>query len=305
MTRRKLCRLSSSEVIKAYSSLLDVSYYFDEIEYIELTEDCSGLLQWLPSVCGDESFYKKLSIKVDNYYPSFKAEYLLAAKYIEDGSSVLEIGCGDGAFGEKLTNSYWFGVDINSAAILKAKQKGLDCEVANIFEDKLNFNIQFSPDYVCSFQMIEHLKDPSALFKAAKRFMTQHSTLIIGYPAHDSLLGKLANSMTPLNLPPHHQTWWTDRAIRDYAESFGFVLIRLEHCSLDQFHAKWFLNTLLTELVVNRLKWARRFPICKQIGTKIASILSALLYSSEVMNDERYGFRGQSCIAVYKLRQSI
>lgn len=112
------------------------------------------------------------------------ARYVFCKKFAPKNGLILDFGCGCG-YGTYLLarNSFAIGVDINREAIEFARRnyKGnLQFIVGGIdqlkkFEDK-------SFDLVCSFEVIEHLDEPSQFFGEAKRILKKGGHLILSTP---------------------------------------------------------------------------------------------------------------------------
>lgn len=300
MTRSIVHEISTQRLIQLYRSAgIDVSKYFSGIEKLVLNENSSGLLSWHPTVVGDSEFYAQLSVLIPFYYPHDKPEFSVALDLIPAGSEVLEVGCGEGRFGSLLASEKWFGVDINEQAIQHAAAKGLRCLVWNFLQDEIERLPQQEFPFICSFQMIEHLPDPGCLFAFACQHLAPGGRLILGAPAMDSLLGK--NPMSILNLPPHHQTWWTDRALCTYPEQFGFVCEDIIHVPLDFAHHRAYVSTLLRDLLVKRVSHLPHFlsDWINTLSSKPIGLLTKLLVK-EGSIDPIFGARGQSVVAVYR-----
>lgn len=212
--------ISAKEIISAYKNIVDISSYFRNVESLSLLEDETGLLQWHPTILGDATFYEEVSSAIHPYYPSEKTEYDKAFDLIHHHRYILEIGCGEGHFGTLFKREQWYGVDINKRAINRAVEKGLNCQVWDAFNDSVEDLHCSHPNVICSFQTIEHLANPGCLFEAANRLLSEDGLLLVGAPSHDSILGMAPYSA--LNLPPHHQTWWTDTALESYPRQYGF-----------------------------------------------------------------------------------
>ncbi|MFN9630893.1 MAG: class I SAM-dependent methyltransferase [Cyanobacteriota bacterium] len=300
MTTTDRQQISAEKIIRLYQDVgIDVSYFFQDIDCLHLEEDPSGLLRWTPTVVGDSLFYAHLSSVIPHYYPENKPEFQAALEFILPGNQVLEVGCGDGRFGSLLPPDQWYGVDINKTAIQTALAKGLNCRTWNFLQDDISELPREKFPVICSFQMIEHLPDPGCLFAFASRHLEDDGHLIIGAPAMDSLLGK--NPMSMLNLPPHHQTWWPDKALRLYPEKFGFKCKNLVHVPLDFTHHRAYINTLIRDLLAKRIS---HFPpfLASWINTLSAKPISAFtkMLVKEGSIDPIFGARGQSVIAVYR-----
>lgn len=65
---------------------------------------------------------------------------------------------------------------------------------------------------------------------------------MIAVPAEDSFLAIAPNS--PLNMPPHHVTRWTDRALTHLAYSEGLQRTDIWHEPVASFHKEWHATTL-------------------------------------------------------------
>jgi SAM-dependent methyltransferase len=300
MTLSPVQEISAKKLILLYRNAgIDVRKYFTGTDRLVLNEDASGLLSWAPTVLGDSDFYAQLSSAIHHYYPHDKPEFTVALDLIPPGSEVLEVGCGEGRFGSLLASDKWFGVDINEQAIRHAKEKGLHCCAWNFLRDDIEALPQHQFPYICSFQVIEHLPDPGCLFAFAYRHLAPDGRLILGAPAMDSLLGK--NPMSILNLPPHHQTWWTDRALRTYPKQFGFACEDLVHVPLDFAHHRAYINTLLKDLLAKRISSLPPFLSCwiSTFSSKPIGLLTKLLVKEGAI-DPIFGARGQSVVAVYR-----
>lgn len=300
MNSKPLITLSATELINIYGNLLDIKSYLENVDSVSLHEEANGLLQWFPTILGDSKFYELLSSGVTHYYPIHKQEFVEALKLINGSSFVLEFGCGQGSFGQLLSPDRWFGVDINRKAIETAKAKGLRCQLWDLHIDSLDDLPVSGPDVVCSFQTIEHMADPSQLFRVAAKLLGPNGTLIIGAPSHDSILGM--HPLNPLNLPPHHQTWWTDRALISFPLQFGFQCSDLIHCPVDKFHQKWVVSSLLRD--ASSACFCKMSYLKKRVMFRIRELIlrTYFAYFFDEVNDidSRYGLRGQSVLAVYK-----
>ena len=295
----------SAEIINQYEKIgVDVKSYFSGIDEIKLQLDNhTNLMQWMPSVVGDGNFYAELSERIRNYYPLIKDEYTKALQLIPDNFSVLEIGCGEGAFGQLCGSDRWYGVDINQQAIDRAHSKGLQCQAWNIFASG---SLGCAPDFnhfqlICSFQTLEHFADPAKFFEVLKLCMSPGQQLLIAVPSHDSLLG--IHPYTTLNLPPHHQSLWTDRALRVFPEKFGFRLEQLIHCNVDQIHTRWYVQEFLRSLVPSSIQLPRTLlgRIKRRLVAEIIHLFVSKIIDVDKPIDPRLGARGQSVLALYSL----
>lgn len=187
-----------------------------------------------PARAGDGDFYAQLQ-RHDWYYQDDKPEYPAAAAHVADGSSVLEVGCGKGAFRAWLPASVRYtGLEFNDAAIARARAAGLDVRKEPV-EAHAAAGARY--DVVCSFQVLEHVEQPGSFFAACADALKPGGTLIVAVPAQDSFLAVAANA--PLNMPPHHLTRWSDAALRQLARRAGLTDVALWHEPVAPFHREW------------------------------------------------------------------
>lgn len=102
---------------------------------------------------------------------------------IEDGSSVLDVGCNSGEFMKILIDSgrniTVKGVDVSDVAIEAAKKKGLD--VIKGDGEKLPFPDE-SFDYVVLMEVLSHVHDPKKVLQEVKRVLKQKGVLLGSCP---------------------------------------------------------------------------------------------------------------------------
>ncbi len=218
---------------------VDVERFLSGIEYFDLLESSNGLLSWSPLVPADGLFYEQLS-HCKWYYEKEKEEFKFAKPFVF-GKSLLEIGCGSGFFADIAECSYYVGLELNKKAARVAMDKGHHVMCLSFAEYAESHPESF--DVVCSFQLLEHLVDPSEYFRASFRLLKPGGILITSVPSHDSFVGCLNENI--LNTPPHHLTCWKDETLRSFPSSFGYECMGIHHLALDKEHHKWFLSCLL------------------------------------------------------------
>lgn len=100
---------------------------------------------------------------------------------------ILDIGCGEGEFLEICQNTglACFGVDISSYALKKAKSKikGELLQV-DVEREKLPYSDNFF-EAITSFDLLEHLKDPSLFLTEVRRILKRDGVLFLTTPNGD------------------------------------------------------------------------------------------------------------------------
>jgi SAM-dependent methyltransferase len=219
---KDLCRL----YILDYG--VDVSRHFsgiDQLGYYECKE--SGVNYFYPFCPADERCYNHLS-KLPWYYSSDKEEYRYISAKICQGSSVLDVGCGVGGFMAALPNCRFVGLETSSAAVSAGRSKGVPIFPISVKDHALDHADAY--DVVTAFQVLEHVTDPIEFLRDMVSCARPGGRVVVSVPAEDGALGACVNYT--LNLPPHHLTRWTDRALTFTLKMVGLTEINLQHLPL-------------------------------------------------------------------------
>ncbi|HTE41399.1 MAG TPA: class I SAM-dependent methyltransferase [Steroidobacteraceae bacterium] len=199
----------------------------ESIEY-RLCGTCDLRFYW-PQYVGDASFYEHLQ-KLPGYYMDEKGEYAIANRHIPrrgDASPlrILEIGAGRGQFRRYVPGDAYVGLEFNPGGIAAAARDGIDLRCEYI-EQHAQSNAE-SYDVVCSFQVLEHVPNPQTFIESALKCLKPDGTLVLSVPAEDSFLA--GSIWDLLNMPPHHQTRWSDAALTQLSVQFHMEPIALVH----------------------------------------------------------------------------
>jgi SAM-dependent methyltransferase len=240
----------TSDLSRLYRSRgIDVESYFQGTPLISRLQcEICDLVFFSPPCAGDDSFYEQLQ-KFSWYYQDSKPEYEYARQYVQENQSVLEVGCGKGAFRSFLPElTRYVGLEFNDVAVRKANDAGLNVRKQSIEQHAASHAQNY--DVICSFQVLEHVPSPNTFVHACVKALAPNGILIIAVPAEDSFLSLAANA--PLNLPPHHVLRWTDRALRHLAERENLSVTELWHEPIASYHRDWQLQTLAQHYFVMR-----------------------------------------------------
>src|SRR3989344_422650 len=99
-----------------------------------------------------------------------RQEYGIITEWIEEGSSVVDLGCGDGSLLQLLKrekNVYGLGIDSNKSAVAATRKKGINATVGYV-DRKLSFNNKQFDYAVCNvtLQMVMY---PEILLSEMRR----------------------------------------------------------------------------------------------------------------------------------------
>ncbi len=226
VSTRALCRLYRRHFN------LDVSRHFPDVERLQYRECLqSGVRFFSPFCPGDEQFYAELS-KNPWYYAQNKEEYSYAGTWLQEAVSILDVGCGVGNFGEFVPHARFTGLEFSPSAVKAGRNHGRTILAVPVTDHaRSNPNAY---DAVTAFQVVEHVTDPVEFLRAVVSCTRSGGRVIISVPAEDGPLGAFVNST--LNLPPHHLTHWTDRALSFVMKMIGLVDVSLYHLPLEPEH---------------------------------------------------------------------
>ncbi len=168
-------------------------------------------------------FYEVLCQKIAIYHKE-KWEYDEALKIVKKykPQSILDIGCGNGNFIEKIVNSapIVMGCEFNPIAIENCKKKGL-----NVTNNDLK-NIDQKFDMIVSFQVLEHVKEPNKFISDCINLLNDNGLLFFATPNPDCSLIKYNSGI--LELPPHHCMDITKDCYEYIAKAYNLELINYE-----------------------------------------------------------------------------
>ncbi|MDO8445566.1 MAG: class I SAM-dependent methyltransferase [Deltaproteobacteria bacterium] len=292
-------RISVSELAGLYGKMLSESIREEfeghkEISFYQCGE--CDLRFFFPTITGSEAFYEQLQ-RFDWYYLQEKDEYNFAARFIAEGDSVLEIGCGRGAFAKKIMAGDYTGIEFSGKARSRAQEEGFHI-IKETIQDHAKTNGR-KYNVVCSFQVLEHVADVNGFLKDSVECLKPGGLLIISVPSADSFVSRVTNGI--LNMPPHHVTWWSDRCLGAISEMFGLDMVELDHEILADIHKDWYAATLTLNALNAALRRSQRLIDTSLLGRTLGRFATAVgRYYGLVLSDRNLRPRGHSVTAVYR-----
>lgn len=186
----------------------------------------------------DEDLYKRLA--KTHYYPTFRSEYGVATEILQklQPQSLLEIGCGNGAFLERIQHMVpmVMGSEYNTDAANECKKHGLNV----INHDIASISKRF--DVVCHFEVMEHVFDTENLMNNALSLLNHNGKLIIGTPDPDGILSVNGNGV--LHLPPHHQFDFSKQTFEWLASVYHLKITDYQKTELSYHHYANYVKNL-------------------------------------------------------------
>lgn len=292
-------RFPASDIVSIYSDSLgvDVANAFNNIRQVRFCrcQNCD-LYFFDPLVAGTEDFYTSLQ-NFDWYYPKDKNEFGYAASLISATDSVLEIGCGMGAFAGKISTASYVGLEFSQTAKQMAAKNGVEVRNQSIEDHAVDCPKKY--DVVCSFQVLEHVPNLRRFLNAAAHCVRPGGRLILSVPSFDSFARYVTNHV--LDLPPHHVTRWTDLALANIARELNLEVEDIWHEPLQEVHKPMYASTIANR-AANFLAGRAQRVVDRTLFGKLTNKASGFIGRKcvDVLADDLLSPRGISVTAVYR-----
>jgi 2-polyprenyl-3-methyl-5-hydroxy-6-metoxy-1,4-benzoquinol methylase len=292
--------VETSDIKKIYSIIgINVTSEFEghSVIHLNICQDCDCQF-FYPELPGSAGFYEQLQSN-HWYYPNEKSEFDFASTYISGRNSVLEIGCGKGAFTSHFTCAEYVGLEYTETSVAAARSRGL-----NVFRESIQeyaSRAHEAHDVVCFFQVLEHVPDVCSFLTSSIRCLRPGGLLILSVPSADSFLSYSINNI--LNMPPHHVTRWSTRALCNLGKRFNLEVVDQQHEQMADEHLQNYLETMM--LLASSKEYRKLMPLTDlsfsyRLRIKIASRLAKLV--APAFHDRSLRAPGHSITFVYRKR---
>jgi len=190
---------------------------------------------------------------------------------MSNSGKIFDIGAFTGVFLNIMKNSGWTtsGLEISKQAVRYAKLK-YDINIIHHFISNDLFEIkklvQDKYDVVTALDVIEHLADPSIIFKIGDILLTDNGCLVLSMPNYMSINRKLSGKSFNLFLIEH--IWYfSPQTIRMYAKKFNYEPIMIN--DLVSYHSIKSVICRLSQYPNLKFLANLNFPIFNKILMKI------------------------------------
>jgi len=138
---------------------------------------------------------------------------------------LLDVGCGAGQFLDFARRRGWTklsGVELSLQAASRAREvPGAAIYMGDLLELALPSE---SFAGITMWDVIEHLPDPRAMIREARRLLRPGGVLVISVPNRHGLAMRIFRRHSIVVSPPEHLTYFSRAAIRKLLESEGFAI---------------------------------------------------------------------------------
>ena len=173
--------------------------------------------------------------KSADFDASLESEYAaktyrrLSSRFLRSGVSLLDVGCGDGAFLRECRN---LGLNVQGIEPSREAADGAETTMSSLifkgpyqrFESKENF------DLITLFQTIEHLDGPMSFLKWAHDHLNPGGRLLITCHDHTAPVNRVMRERSPI-FDIEHLQLFSRTAIRRGLETTGFEVESLSRYS--------------------------------------------------------------------------
>ncbi len=195
---------------------VDIARLVAGLSRFGLWESPSGLMFFDPPIPGDHQFYQDLyrAFRMHDRLSGVGAsrpDFVYAARLLEPGMKVLDVGCGEGGLERSLSGVDYWGLDLNFGG-----------QRPRILGETIAQHARRLPghyDVVCAFQVAEHVADPVGFSEAMMEALKPGGLLILSMPLWPAPVTAIPNYL--LNAPPHHLSWWNERSLRALCDRLG------------------------------------------------------------------------------------
>jgi 2-polyprenyl-3-methyl-5-hydroxy-6-metoxy-1,4-benzoquinol methylase len=227
---------------------IDISQELQHYETIFLYQCNESKLRFFSplDIAGSDKLYEQLQ-KFDWYYMPRKWEHDVAIKDLTKSAKILEIGCGKGAFIQRLCqeeNKEAYGIELNSNAVKFAQDTGIPVSLKDVYE--LAGEQPNSFDAVCCFQVLEHISNLKPFLESMIQLVKPNGKLIISVPNYLSFTKHCKNDL--LDQPPHHMNQWSVESFEYLIKLFPIQLENYHYEPLADYHIDWYLGIQLSRI---------------------------------------------------------
>lgn len=196
---------------------------FDILQCTECDLIYTDIVNFNPDDYYTENYYKVVypDYAKDKKVHRINSENILKKiSRIKDTGSICEIGCAFGFFLDAARDKGWdtFGYEISDYS----RNYASDVLKLNVKKDFLDDNIDRKFDFICMFDTIEHLENPSAIIEKCYKTLNPGGCILITTGDAGSIHAGLTGKKWRLLTPPLHLYYYTKATITSLLNKHSF-----------------------------------------------------------------------------------
>lgn len=287
--------LSAKHISSLYKKELgfDIDPYLDKNITFDLLECLDTGYQFyspLDKVEGSPDFYAELYSTAGKEwgYSDDKWEHNFALKYCLNVETLIDVGCGGGAFLSKAREHVGkvIGLETSPHGRKTCERLGVTALDEVIQSHQASHLGEY--DLLCSFQVLEHVANVKEFIESSIAVVRPGGKIIFSVPNNEGYVG--AQDL-PLNFPPHHVGRWGAASLEALSKFYRLDLVGLHHEPLQPENINWYQayveKTYLPRSRLLKTLWYR------------------LRYSDSLnrfLKDNAHTIHGHTVMAVYQVR---
>ncbi|MEM1877083.1 MAG: methionine biosynthesis protein MetW [Ignisphaera sp.] len=163
--------------------------------------------------------------------PMYENRYKLISSWIKPRTLILDVGCGEGYFMERLNKekeAVVRGIDVSHTIVRKLKETGFDAYVRDVDIEGLKLGTEIY-DYILFIEVLEHLKFPHKVLKESCNHVKESIIITIPNTGFIKWRLQLLKGYFPRQSLTHLH-YWTIKDIKIFVEQIGLkpVEVRTE-----------------------------------------------------------------------------
>lgn len=150
---------------------------------------------------------------------------------------ILDVGCWDGKFLEKVENCKCYGIEINSMASKKAEEKGIEIIAKDIYEIE-HLTLPYKFDVITAFDVVEHVDNPFKFIYLLIKIINPNGFIVISSGNTDAISWRISKSKYYYCALPEHISFINKNWSEFIAKRFNLKIIYFKRFSHTSFNLK-------------------------------------------------------------------
>ena len=190
----------------------------------------------IPTQVELDDFYKMYSYSQLKPIPEqTKVSYNLLLDQFENyrkTENILDVGCGQGDFLVEAKKRGWnvYGTEFSEAAIELCQARGINMHKGELLENDLE-RVEF--DVITSFEVIEHINNPSHFMQVAYSQLKNNGLFYCTTPNFNSILRFFEKGDFKMIAYPEHISFYTKKSITYLGRKHSFKTAKIATTGLD------------------------------------------------------------------------
>ncbi|MBN1347550.1 MAG: class I SAM-dependent methyltransferase [Phycisphaerae bacterium] len=152
----------------------------------------------------------------------------LIRRYAPRARTLLDVGCGTGAFLSVAREAYeCCGVDVSAEATAVVRDRlNVEAHAGDLRSRAPSLNPK---DVICMLDVVEHVPDPADVLETVRTLLTRRGIILLTTGDTDSLVCRMTGRAWHLMTPPEHLTFFSKTGLIRMVERCGLSVEHVSH----------------------------------------------------------------------------